>query len=150
VVSKVAFHGGLVNPFGQTTLNFSATGSSKRERGDSYDPEIGELLATARALHKMAARMERKARGRIRHADKAKLVSHKPLEQWEQELAERDVAAMGGASEVEGYVNALNDFGGTLDVLGPFHTLEEAVRGLSSFAAQVAEHAQAAVHGEED
>jgi hypothetical protein len=144
VVSKVAFNGGPINAYGQWALNFRATGSSKRERGDSYDAEIGELLATSRALHKLAARMERKARGRIAHADKAKQVSHKPLAQWEQELAERDVAAMGGVSEV-----ADNDFGGSVELLGPFRSLEDAVSGLSSFARQVAARAEELAEGGE-
>ena len=45
------------------------TGSSKRERGDSYDRETGEALALARALEKLAAKLAKKAQGRIRHAD---------------------------------------------------------------------------------
>jgi hypothetical protein len=53
-------------------VTFQATGSSKRERGDSYDEEVGELLAASRALSKLAARMERRARSRMCHLDALK------------------------------------------------------------------------------
>ncbi len=42
-------------------------GSSGREPGDRPDEAIGEKLATARALHSMARRLERQAMGRMRH-----------------------------------------------------------------------------------
>lgn len=51
-----------------TGIPVSATGSSKREPGDDYDPETGRLLATARALERLAGRLNRKAAGRIRSA----------------------------------------------------------------------------------
>ena len=47
----------------------TARGSARRERGDKPDPETGELLATARALESLAAKLKRKARGRIRNAE---------------------------------------------------------------------------------
>lgn len=43
------------------------TGSSKRERGDAHDPEVGELLAVSRALRKLADKLEKKAGSRMRH-----------------------------------------------------------------------------------
>jgi hypothetical protein len=79
---------------------FKATGSSKRERGDHYSPEIGELLASSRALHKMAARMERRANGLIKQQENIRNAVHKPLEVWEQEQAEREGAHTGGGGEV--------------------------------------------------
>lgn len=51
-----------------SSASVSATGSSKREPGDDYDPETGRLLATARALEKLAGRLNRKAAGRVRNA----------------------------------------------------------------------------------
>ncbi len=49
------------------------TGSSKRMPGDSYDPETGTALAVARALHRLANDLEKKAGGRVRHAEDARL-----------------------------------------------------------------------------
>jgi hypothetical protein len=47
-------------------LAYTMTGSSKRERGDACDAEVGELLAVSRALAKLAARLEKRAQGRMR------------------------------------------------------------------------------------
>lgn len=48
------------------------TASAKREPGDRPDAAIGQNLATARVLVKVARRLERGARGRIKHADDVK------------------------------------------------------------------------------
>lgn len=45
------------------------TAFSKRERGDTFDAALGEQLAVARALRKMADKLERKANGRMRMLD---------------------------------------------------------------------------------
>jgi hypothetical protein len=45
------------------------TGSAKREPGDAYDPETGRMLATARALRKLAAHLELTARYRVVKAE---------------------------------------------------------------------------------
>jgi hypothetical protein len=52
--------------------NITATASAKREPGDKPDAVIGADLATARALARLAAKLERRARGRIRNADAIK------------------------------------------------------------------------------
>ena len=43
--------------------------SSGREPGDKTDPEIGEALAVARALRKIANRLEKKAAGTMKHRE---------------------------------------------------------------------------------
>jgi hypothetical protein len=50
----------------------AVTGSSRVQPGDSYDEEIGTLYATARALRRMASRMEHHADGGVRSADSAR------------------------------------------------------------------------------
>lgn len=47
-------------------------GSSQREHGDKANFSIGEKLATARALRSLAARIERRAKGEVRHAEEIK------------------------------------------------------------------------------
>jgi hypothetical protein len=51
----------------------SASGEAKREPGDDYDPETGQLLATSRALEILAGKLRRKANSRIRSADAIKV-----------------------------------------------------------------------------
>lgn len=46
----------------------SGRGSSGREPGDRTDAGIGEDLALARALRSLAAKLERQANGRMKHA----------------------------------------------------------------------------------
>jgi hypothetical protein len=50
---------------GETLYKKSATGSAKRERGDSYDQEIGDLLALGRALSKLGRKLEKQAQSKI-------------------------------------------------------------------------------------
>lgn len=50
---------------GETLFKKSATGSAKRERGDSYDQEIGDLLALGRALSKLGRKLEKQAQSKI-------------------------------------------------------------------------------------
>ena len=50
-------------------------GSAGREPGDKPDAEIGELLATARALKSLAAKLEKRAKGKMRH--KEEIARHK-------------------------------------------------------------------------
>lgn len=56
-------------------------GSSSRDRADKSDPEIGEALAVARALRKIAAKLERQAAGMMKHREDIK--AHR------QEIADR-------------------------------------------------------------
>jgi hypothetical protein len=48
--------------------DISVTASSKREPGDRADPKIGSDLAVARALRKLARRLERRANGAVRQS----------------------------------------------------------------------------------
>jgi hypothetical protein len=68
-VAHVGYNGSFSDKTGWHDLDFTATGSSKRERGDAYNREIGELLAVARGYEKLAARMKRRANGLIRQQD---------------------------------------------------------------------------------
>jgi hypothetical protein len=45
------------------------SGSAKREPGDAYDPETGQMLATARALRRLANHLELTARYRVVKAE---------------------------------------------------------------------------------
>lgn len=46
-----------------------ATGAAVRQRQDTHDPETATLLASARALRKLANKMDKAARARIKSAD---------------------------------------------------------------------------------
>jgi hypothetical protein len=50
----------------------TAAASTKREPGDKPDAAIGADLATARALALLARKLERRARGAVRHAEHVK------------------------------------------------------------------------------
>lgn len=50
----------------------SGQGSAGREPGDKADAFVGEDLAVARALRSLAAHLERRARGRVNHAESIK------------------------------------------------------------------------------
>ena len=73
-ITLLAHHGATVvkvtyaSPY-DSSLPLTAFGSAKREPGDAYDPETGKLLATSRALDELAAKLRKKANGRIRNAD---------------------------------------------------------------------------------
>lgn len=60
-----------LNASGQpyATPLLKTTGSSKRTPGDTDDPEVAAQYAIARALRKMAAKMEKDANGKVRHSD---------------------------------------------------------------------------------
>lgn len=62
----------------------AGTGSSGREPGDKSDAQTGKDLAIARSLRSVAAHLERRAMGRVRHAESVK--AHKA------EIAERKAA----------------------------------------------------------
>jgi hypothetical protein len=47
----------------------TATGWSKRDNTDDYDPETGTAVAVKRALEGLARKLGRQAAGRIKHAD---------------------------------------------------------------------------------
>lgn len=47
----------------------SVYGSARRDPGDKSDPETGVLLAYGRAFSKLGRLLERRADGRVRHAD---------------------------------------------------------------------------------
>jgi hypothetical protein len=63
-------------------FDLSATGSSKRERGDKHDAVTAEALALARAYEKLSARLFRLARKRVRSADVERTKVHRPLSEW--------------------------------------------------------------------
>ena len=74
-VSVLPDHGATaarVTYFADSTEVISATGSAKREPGDVYDPETGQLLAMSRALDRLAGKLRRRANGRVRNADTIK------------------------------------------------------------------------------
>lgn len=52
--------------------SITATASSSRERGDKSDKKIGEALAVARALRKIADKLEHEARGTMKHREDCK------------------------------------------------------------------------------
>lgn len=47
----------------------AAVASSARERGDESDEKIGEALAVARALRKIASKLEKQAAGTMKHRE---------------------------------------------------------------------------------
>ncbi len=47
-----------------TDRMFIATGSSKRDKGDLFSPEVGRQIATARALQSLARYIEKDATAR--------------------------------------------------------------------------------------
>jgi uncharacterized protein DUF1876 len=49
-----------------------AAGSARREPGDRPDAGIGADLAVARALARLSAKLNRRARGQVRHAEAVK------------------------------------------------------------------------------
>lgn len=75
---------------------FEAADSAKREQGDVYSPQTGELMALGRALQRAGRAMTREAGRQVRAAvaEQAKLreqnskpraqVSHRTLAEWEQ------------------------------------------------------------------
>lgn len=48
-------------------VHIETTGAATRSPEDRYDPDVGALLATSRALARMAAKLERRARGEVKH-----------------------------------------------------------------------------------
>jgi hypothetical protein len=50
----------------------SGSGSAGREPGDKSDQSVGDDLALARSLRSLAARLERRANGKVRHAESCK------------------------------------------------------------------------------
>lgn len=98
--------------------DYTVTGSAKREQGDRYDPVTGEKLALARTFQELADKLRRDAnqavnqivredaemhrRAAERKARKGKPQQHKPLEQYQKELAARQGVRVpfreGGAS----------------------------------------------------
>jgi uncharacterized low-complexity protein len=50
-----------------------ATGSSRRERGDTHNPELAEVLAAARALEALTVKLSRRARALMNEAENNKL-----------------------------------------------------------------------------
>lgn len=56
---------------------YEGFGHAVRDRKDKSNPEIGAKLATARALHNLADKIEREAQGLVTNADNEK--KHKQL-----------------------------------------------------------------------
>ena len=63
-VAKASF-----TELGGYTPVYTATGSSRVDNDDTYDPETGTALAVSRALHSLARQLYKKASGRVRHAE---------------------------------------------------------------------------------
>lgn len=63
------------------------TGSSRRAPGDKPDPETGELLALSRAYAKLAAKLEKRANGRVNHAAEIKRHKEERKDQAPAELS---------------------------------------------------------------
>lgn len=64
---------------------FHATGSSKREPGDKYDPEIGRQLAVARALRNLADKVQEHADAAVQELNPEPAETPLfgfPIEQW--------------------------------------------------------------------
>lgn len=61
----------VVEAYLHTYLHKSVTayGSSARDPQDKTDRKIGEALAVARALRKIAAKLERQAHGKMKHRE---------------------------------------------------------------------------------
>lgn len=81
----------------------TGTGSSGRGPGDKSDDSIGKDLAIARALHSLASHVERRAKGRTKHADDIK--AHKT------EIAIREAAHQHALADtpVNRLVNTLSE-----------------------------------------
>lgn len=58
-----------------------ASGTARRHPTDTPNPEIGVLLAHARAYEKVAKRLHRKAAGLIKHADDVRNANKPPMRQ---------------------------------------------------------------------
>ena len=67
--SRTVAEGTLFSDLGTVT---TGKGSSGREPGDKTDAQTGEDLAVARMLRSMAAHLERRANGRMRHIESVK------------------------------------------------------------------------------
>lgn len=50
--------------------HYEASGSSRKTKGDKYDPELGELIAYTRALDNLTTKMKLDMKKRIRELDK--------------------------------------------------------------------------------
>lgn len=71
----------------------AGTGSSGRGPGDKSDDSIGKDLAIARALHSLASHVERRAKGRTKHADDIRV--HKTEIAIREAAHQRALAASG-------------------------------------------------------
>jgi hypothetical protein len=78
------------------SIALEATGSSRRERGDARDRELGDVLATARALESLAAKLHRRARGLINDAENRKKT--KPYVAREFEEVYDEIVAQGSGT----------------------------------------------------
>jgi hypothetical protein len=88
------------------TDGMTLTASAKREPGDRPDLAIGRDLAAARVLAKAARRLERRARGAVKHADDVKTARRearegKAREQFLRDLTDPD-RAKGAVRHVTG------------------------------------------------
>lgn len=83
----------------------AGTGSSGREPGDKSDTQAGKDLAIARSLRSAAARLERRAMGRVKHADDVKAHRREITEKKAQAVAQ--AVAVEGPLTLEGLVSSL-------------------------------------------
>jgi Domain of unknown function (DUF1876) len=81
-----------------------AAGSARREPGDRPDAGIGADLAVARALARLSAKLGRRARGQVRHAEAVK--AHRAARRVSRTgdvLAEVRTEGGGASSRLTGY-----------------------------------------------
>jgi hypothetical protein len=87
---------------GYAGIPVRATGSARRERGDKFDAETGELLATARALQVLGRQLEKKASSRIRSANSIR--EHHELIKAQFEATKAAIARLAEGQRLHGQV----------------------------------------------
>ena|ERR1700761_3270534 len=89
----------------------SGAGSAGRDHEDKFKAQAGEDLATARALRSLAARLERRALGTIKHA--ADIRVHRA------EIAERKAAEEEGLRSASEFLADVNPWGTSAQISPP-------------------------------
>ena len=80
---------------------YSVTGEAKRHPEDDPNPEVGILLATARAHERAAHLLAKRAQGLIKHADDVRGFTHKPLSEWQAEMKDRIWPSAPGSVQID-------------------------------------------------
>lgn len=81
-----------------------ATGSAVRQREDVHDPETATLLAVSRALGKLSAKMNKKARGRIKSADSARKDRERSKARKQRLVSAAAVTVITGGATADGTI----------------------------------------------